>query len=168
MGRRTWEAAIRMLTALPAAGGISAIPIFPSFAQCVFLKNSPSVHGLFLNKEKRRSGKGGNQVVMHWNCGNVSSSPGCLSLLFAEWMLTIWGCRTRPLACPNLKPERSGLFLVQAKMTCSGYSRLLKNVPFCFRKRSFNVGTLLLLDCVKMTDQVMENKDLKSFWTLMQ
>lgn len=78
-------------------------------------------------------------------------------------MLPVWGCRSRPRARPNLKPERSGLFLVQAKMTCSGYSRLLQNVPFGFRKRRFNVGTLLLLDCVKMTDQVRENKDLKSF-----
>lgn len=141
---------------------------FPFLCSVCISENSPSEHGLFLNEEKRRSGKGGKQVVMHWDCGNVASSPGCLSLRLAEWMLTIRGCRSRPRARPNLKPERSGLLLVQAKMTCSGYSRLLKNVPFCFRKRSFNVGSLLLLRCVKMTDQVMENKDLKSFWTWMQ
>lgn len=116
----------------------------------VFLK-SPIVNiDFFFNQEKIRYGKQTiNKVITQRGWEDCLIESGHLSLSLPSGILTVLGCLIHLLTCPNLKPERSGLFfwwLFWAKITRNG------DIIDCFKmfgfalESSFLDCNLLLLD----------------------
>lgn len=76
-----------MLTAIPTAGGSSAVPIFPSFAQCVFLKIPPLNMDCFWMRRRDDPDKG---EIKLWCTETVEMFPRALGVGLCCWLSECW------------------------------------------------------------------------------